>query len=167
MKTLTTFLLTGLAIGASAAPQAAHWSSRTNAILPSAHFDAAESVFRVFLSADRQSPGFTNTVFFVSYGPHDSELPTEFLTRFSRELPLVSNSSSATIKTNFTIVHSASGRTGVGLALRELRLTGDTGEARLVYVVSGGSFQHWRVTLKREAQRWKVTEQTMEMIACP
>lgn len=167
MKILTTFLLTVLAIGASAAPRLAQQSIRTNAILPSAHFDAAESVFRVFLSADRQSPGFTNTVFFVSYGPHDSELPSEFLTRFSRELPYVTNSLAATIKTNFTIVHSPSGRTGVGLALRELRLTGDTGEARLVYVVSGGSFQHWRVTLKRKAQGWMVTDKTMEVIACP
>ena len=67
MKILTTFLLAVLAIGASAAPQVAQQSSRTNAILPFVHFDAAESVFRVFLSADRQSPGFTNT----SYGPHD------------------------------------------------------------------------------------------------
>src|SRR5688572_9628776 len=100
MKLLTTFLLTALAIGSSAAPQATRQSSRTNAILPSAHYDAAESVFRAFLSDERRSPGFTNTVFFFSYGPHDSELPREFLTRFYRELPLVTNSSSATNKTN-------------------------------------------------------------------
>lgn len=167
MHTLTTFLLLCAALATSAAPPAPRQPIRTNAILPSAHFDAAESVFRTFLADDRRSPEFTNTVFFAGYGPHDSELPREFLTRFYRELPLVTNSSAATIKTNFTIVHSPSGRTGIGLALRELRLTGDTGEARLVYVVSGGSFQHWRVALKREARRWQVSNKTMESISCP
>ena len=135
--------------------------------MPSAQYDAAELVFRAFLSGDKLSHGFTNAVFFVSYGPHDSDLPREFLARFYGELPLVTNASSATIKTNFTIIHAPSGRTGVGLALRELRLTGDTGEARLVYVVTGGSFQNCRIALKREAERWKVANKKMESIGCP
>ena len=164
---LPALLLILVAAKALAAPQTTRPSGRTNAILPSAHYDAAESVFRAFLADKERTPEFTNTVFFVSYGPQDSDLPQEFVIRFHGELPLITNSSAATIKTNFAIVHSPSGRRGVGLALREIRFTGDIAEARLVYVVSGGSFQHWRVTLQRKAQEWSVANKKMELISCP
>jgi len=128
--------------------------------LPVSHYDAAEAVFRSFL------PRVTNTVFFISYGS-GPDVPQDFLARFQGQLPIVTNASAATIKTNFAIIHSPTGREGVGVALREFKLFGDTGEAQLLYVVSGGSFQHWRIVMRREGQKWVLTEKKMESIGCP
>lgn len=154
MKCLAVFLL--ILCSCSTLPQ----TGRDKAVLPVAHYDLAEFVFRQYMSAD------SKVVFHLSYGPNNTALSEEFVARFKGQTPLVSGKPDGIeILGKSILIDRTTRKEAAGLDMNEIRVTGDTAEVEVIYSASHTS-NSTRFHLIRERGKWRVTERKAEWIMC-
>jgi hypothetical protein len=134
-------------------------TANTNAVLTAAHYDLAEVVFRQYMSAD------SKCIFALSYGTNDSSLPADFMARFKGKHPLVMSSpDNIMVVSNKFVIDKITRKEAVGLGIRELRVTGDTAEAHVIYFAShtqNSTVFH----MTRDAGKWRVKDRKAEWVA--
>ncbi len=135
-------------------------AGRAKAVLPAAHYDLAEFVFRQYMSAD------SKVVFHLSYGANQTALPEEFVARFKGQTPLVSGRPGGIAVVGKSIlIDGMTRKEAAGLDMREIKVTGETAGVEVIFSASHTS-NSTSFHLVRERGRWRVKERKAGWMMC-
>ena len=127
-------------------------------VLPVSQYGAAEAVFRHFLPGGGWAESKGDSVYVLSFGTVDDDLPRDFMGRFSGQTPrVITGADGVVLPKPGVMVERGSGRSAVKLKLYTLSIQGERGEGEVFYM-TGSEVVTLAVRVEQREGRWGVVQ---------